>query len=263
MGGINGKPLIGYNKPAKKMAWWWYQFGLSLPSDLREKTYVITGTTTGTGRCAAMALAERSARVICLNRPSERAVESLEAIKEAGAEFNAKVEHIDCDLSSFDSVKSAIAKLKKACGDEGIDVMFVTSHLAARATRVAERQSNVEEINGGLRRLAVVNNRFHMPRARAVFEHVFGIPPHPGAPATAYELDFVEVDDRLSDTVLAVRREKEAASLPRFVDGGPWRRATPTLRDMHNWVHQENTAYATKRLLEERKPLDPALLKSY
>ena len=40
-------------------------------------------------------------------------------------------------------------------------------------------------------------------------------------------------------------------------------RATPTLRDMHNWVHQENTAYATKRLLEERKPLDPALLKSY
>ena len=32
---------------------------------------------------------------------------------------------------------------------------------------------------------------------------------------------------------------------------------------MHNWVHQENTAYATKRLLEERKPLDPALLKSY
>ena len=110
MGGVNGKPLIGYNKPAKKMAWWWYEFGLSLPSDLREKTYVITGTTTGTGRCAAMALAERSARVICLNRPSERAVESLEAIKEAGAEFNAKVEHIDCDLSSFDSVKSAIAK---------------------------------------------------------------------------------------------------------------------------------------------------------
>ena len=81
MGGVNGKPLIGYNKPAKKMAWWWYEFGLSLPSDLREKTYVITGTTTGTGRCAAMALAERSARVICLNRPSERAVESLEAIK--------------------------------------------------------------------------------------------------------------------------------------------------------------------------------------
>ena len=92
---------------------------------------------------------------------------------------------------------------------------------------------------------------------------MFGIPPHPGAPATAYELDFVEVDDKLSDSVLAVRREKEAASLPRFVDGGPWRRATPTLRDMHNWVHQENTAYATKRLLEERKPLDPALLKSY
>ena len=131
MGGVNGEPLIGYNKPAKKMAWWWYRFGLSLPSDLREKTYVITGTTTGTGRCAAMALAERSARVICLNRPSERAVESLEAIKEAGAEFNAKVEHIDCDPSSFDSVKSAIAKLKKACGDEGIDVLCCNAGIMA------------------------------------------------------------------------------------------------------------------------------------
>ena len=40
-------------------------------------------------------------------------------------------------------------------------------------------------------------------------------------------------------------------------------RETPTLRQMHDWLYQENTAYATKRLLEERKPLDPALLKSY
>ena len=81
------------------MAWWWYEFGLSLPSDLRQKTYVITGTRLRVPGCAAMAPAERSARVICLNRPSERAVEFLKAIKEAGAEFNAKVEHIDCDLS--------------------------------------------------------------------------------------------------------------------------------------------------------------------
>ena len=53
MGGVNGKPLVGYSKPPKKSPWWWYQFGLSLPSDLRAKTYVITGTTSGTGRAAA------------------------------------------------------------------------------------------------------------------------------------------------------------------------------------------------------------------
>ena len=116
----------------------------------------------------------------------------------------------------------------------------------------------------GLRRLAVVNNRFHMPRARAVFEHVFGIPPHPGAPATAYELDFVEVDDRLSDTVLAVRREKEAASLPRFVDGGAGAARPPSRAARHAQLGPPGEyPHATKRLLEERKPLDPALLKSY
>jgi len=115
----------------------------------------------------------------------------------------------------------------------------------------------------GLRRLAVVNNHFHMPRAQAVFEHVFRVPPTAGEPDTAYELDFVSVDDRLSEDVLEIRRQKEAGALPRFAPGGVWQLATPTLRAMHEWLFQENTAYATKRLLEERKPLDPALLKSY
>lgn len=115
----------------------------------------------------------------------------------------------------------------------------------------------------GLRRLAVVNNRFHMPRAQAVFDHVFRVPPTASEPDAAYELDYVSVDDRLADDVLEIRRQKEAAALPRFAPGGVWRRATPTLRAMHDWLYQENTAYATKRLLEERKPLDPALLKSY
>ena len=131
MGGVNGKPLVGYSKPPKKSPWWWYQFGLSLPSDLRAKTYVITGTTSGTGRAAAMALAERSARIICLNRPTERAVEALEAIKTHGAEFCAKVEHVDCDLASFDSVKRAIAKVKKACADSGIDVLCCNAGIMA------------------------------------------------------------------------------------------------------------------------------------
>ena len=114
-----------------------------------------------------------------------------------------------------------------------------------------------------LTRLAIVNNRFHMPRTRAVFGHVFSLPPHEGDPAAAYELEWVEVDDRLPPDVLSARLEKEAAALPKFAPGGPWQRATPTLRALHDWVHMENSAYATARLKEERKPLDPALLKSY
>jgi uncharacterized SAM-binding protein YcdF (DUF218 family) len=115
----------------------------------------------------------------------------------------------------------------------------------------------------GLRRLAVINNHFHMPRTRAVFEHVFRVPPRAGEPSTAYELEFVTVEDRLTADALEVRLQKEAVALPRFAPGGPWQQATPTMRHMHDWLYQENTAYATKRLLEERKPIDPALLKSY
>lgn len=45
----------------------------------------------------------------------------------------------------------------------------------------------------GLRRLAVINNHFHMPRTRAVFEHVFSVPPAKGEPRAQYELSFLEV----------------------------------------------------------------------
>ena len=102
-----------------------------------------------------------------------------------------------------------------------------------------------------------------MPRTRAVFEHVFRVPPRAGDPSTAYELEFIAVEDRIAADVLEVRLQKEASALPRFATGGPWQLATPTLRHMHEWLYQENTAYATKRLLEARKPLDPELMKSY
>ena len=46
-----------------------------------------------------------------------------------------------------------------------------------------------------LRRLAIVNNHFHMERTRYVFGHVFRLPPREGEPDAAYELDFVEVMD--------------------------------------------------------------------
>mmetsp|Transcript_18572 Transcript_18572/g.42599 ORF Transcript_18572/g.42599 Transcript_18572/m.42599 type:complete len:103 (+) Transcript_18572:1547-1855(+) len=72
-----------------------------------------------------------------------------------------------------------------------------------------------------------------------------------------------QVEDRLPSDVLQLRQEKEASALPRFLPFGPWQKATPSLRDMHEWLNQENTAYAAKRLLEQRKPLDPSLLKSY
>ena len=116
----------------------------------------------------------------------------------------------------------------------------------------------------GLRRLAVINNAFHMGRTRAVFDHVFSVPAHDGAPAAVYDLEYFEVDDALPPDVLAARRRKEAAATPKFAPGGPWRAQTRTLREMHEWVHMQNSAYAARRLFDERAPLaDPELLKSY
>ena len=114
-----------------------------------------------------------------------------------------------------------------------------------------------------LTKLVIINNHFHMPRTKAVFGHVFRVPPLDGHPDASYELDYVEVEDRLEPEILEVRLRKEAASLPKFEAGGAWQDATPTLRELHDWVHMENTAYASKRLVQERKPLDPELLKSY
>ena len=115
----------------------------------------------------------------------------------------------------------------------------------------------------GLRKLAVINNHFHMERTRHVFSHVFSLPPLDGQPEAAYTLDFVAVDDRLPDDVLEARLAEEATAAARFAPGSAWRTATPTLRELHDWAHMENTAYASVRLNEERKPLDPELLKSY
>lgn len=116
----------------------------------------------------------------------------------------------------------------------------------------------------GLRTLAVVNNRFHMPRTRAVFGHVFRVPPtSESEPEAAYELEYYEVEDHLPADVLQARLRKEAKSTPVFAEGGSWRAQTRTLRELAGWLWRENTAYATKRLLEERLPPDPEVLKSY
>lgn len=63
--------------------------------------------------------------------------------------------------------------------------------------------------------------------------------------------------------MLKVRLERESKSLPKFDVGGEWRKATPTLPKLHDWVFQENTAYASKRLLEEKEAVDPKILNSY
>ena len=71
------------------------------------------------------------------------------------------------------------------------------------------------------------------------------------------------MEDRLPKDVLEARLKKEALSAPKFAPGGPWQESVRNLRELHEWIYLENTAYASRRLLQERAPLDPELLKSY
>ncbi len=78
--------------------------------DMSGKVVAITGTTSGTGYVCARELAKKGARVILLNRKSERSQNSLQQLQASVP--NGKFEAIDCDLQSFASVKKAMEAVK-------------------------------------------------------------------------------------------------------------------------------------------------------
>jgi len=78
--------------------------------DMTGKVVVITGTTSGTGFVCARETAKKGASVVLLNRKSVRSQSALKELTESvpGGKYDA----VDCDLQSFDSVKSASARIK-------------------------------------------------------------------------------------------------------------------------------------------------------
>jgi NAD(P)-dependent dehydrogenase (short-subunit alcohol dehydrogenase family) len=100
----------------------------TLPS-ASGKVVVITGTTTGTGFHAASACAIKGARVVLLNRSSDRATASLEKLKKAHpkTEFT----QVACDLQNFDSVRAAAAAVDKQFATEGVDVLINNAGIMA------------------------------------------------------------------------------------------------------------------------------------
>lgn len=111
------------------------------------KIIAITGCTTGTGYAAAEACAKKGAHVLMLNRKSERADAALAKVKAAAP--GATVAHIDCDLTSIQSMKATAVAVKGAVGkldvlannagimafgdiatSEGYDIQMATNHLS-------------------------------------------------------------------------------------------------------------------------------------
>lgn len=84
------------------------------------KTVVITGTTSGTGKITANTVADLGAKVLLLNRASDRSVASLAEITTAHPD--ASIHAVECDLQSFESVRTAAAQVAELC-PEGVDVL--------------------------------------------------------------------------------------------------------------------------------------------
>ncbi len=79
---------------------------------LKGKTFVITGTTSGTGFEAARILLSKGAKVVMLNRNPKKAEETVTALKQAlGVAID--VTNIQMDLGVQDSVKNAAAEVLK------------------------------------------------------------------------------------------------------------------------------------------------------
>ena len=83
------------------------------------KTVAITGCTSGTGFVLARTCGMLGARVVMVNRPSDRANNALRELQQQ--EIQALF--VPCDLQSFASVRSAAAQLQQICATDGIDVL--------------------------------------------------------------------------------------------------------------------------------------------
>ncbi|CAJ1360146.1 unnamed protein product, partial [Effrenium voratum] len=110
----------------------------------------------------------------------------------------------------------------------------------------------------GWNRLLVVNNEFHMPRTREIFNKVFALEPLQNGP---YSLEYAEVpDEGVAPDVLEGRKAREAKSLASF------RKTTAgmtTMQQMHAFLFEDHLAYASKRLLKDRERVDPVVAGSY
>jgi len=128
---------------------------------LAGKTYLITGTTTGTGFEASRLLLSKGSRVVMLNRKSERAVKAEATLKE---EFgsDADVMSVEMDLSNLDSVRTAATEILEKV--PRIDALICNGAIA----QVAVQELTV----AGLESQLGVNHMGHFLLCGLLFERI-------------------------------------------------------------------------------------------
>ncbi|WP_405210705.1 SDR family oxidoreductase [Dokdonia sp. Asnod2-E02] len=119
-----------------------YQFGKDgwMPdriTDVKDKTFLITGTTSGTGYEAAKILLAKGATVVMLNRNNTKSANTIATLKqEIGDTVN--VSNIEMDLASLASVRKAAAEVLKTV--PRIDALMLNAAIA----QVPQQQLTVD-----------------------------------------------------------------------------------------------------------------------
>ena len=90
-------------------------------SDLSNKTIAITGSTGGLGAFLVKTLAGLNANLILINRNKEKTENQIAELSKINP--NNKIEFIECDLSDFESVKTATTILKQ----KQIDILYLAA----------------------------------------------------------------------------------------------------------------------------------------
>ncbi|KAL3785165.1 hypothetical protein HJC23_013831 [Cyclotella cryptica] len=140
-----GKPSTEQQPPLSEDLYLSYLNNDDLLPPLTGKTVAITGTTSGLGfALARTAIVKRASLVLLLNRTSDRSATSEEKLRESylhDEEEDAEttttttrtvLRSIDCDLQSFDSVKSAAEAVTEAVRPyHGLDVLCLNAGIMA------------------------------------------------------------------------------------------------------------------------------------
>ena len=129
-----------------------------------EQVIAITGCTSGTGYVAALLAAQEGAHVVMLNRKSERAIVAQEALQNAADP--SLVTWIECDNSSFTSVRQAAAQLRQKF-PQGIDVLCCNAGIMATPNEAAKDGYETQMTTNHLSHFLLVNETMPLLEAAA------------------------------------------------------------------------------------------------